>query len=218
MQLRFAPAHALSVTLLALLSTVPFSAAQVRPIEPGTERPMFRRLPAKLHAPRTTLEMATTPLKTWNGSFSYNGKTYRYNMVGTAPSGGASTTVAVEIIPVKVVITSRSGVKTTYNPSHVLSNGNTATANTIASPLFKKISFTSGGVNMGTTQYIDAYQRANFWGTSRATPVTTCCLVGQQFSPSRLSAHRRGTARPGWYLGFQPGWSTSTGLTRNCKA
>jgi hypothetical protein len=129
---------------------------------------MFRSLPAKLHAPTTTFEAASTALPTWNGSFSYNGKTYHYNMVGTAPSSGASTTVAVEIIPVKIVITNRSGVKTTYNPSHVLSNGNTVTANTVASPLFKKISFTVGSVGMGTTQYIDAYQRANFWGTVKS--------------------------------------------------
>src|SRR5581483_2335247 len=99
---------------------------------------------------------------------TYSGKKYTYNMVGTTPSSGTSTTVAVEIIPVKVVITNRQGVKTTYDPSHVLSNGKTVTANTVASPVFKGIAFTSGGVNMGTTQYIDAYQRANFWGTVKS--------------------------------------------------
>jgi hypothetical protein len=166
---------------------------------------MFRRLPAKLHAPRTTLEMATTPLKTWNGSFSYNGKIYRYNMVGTAPSGGASTTVAVEIIPVKVVITSRSGVKTTYNPSHVLSNGNTATANTIASPLFKKISFTSGGVNMGTTQYIDAYQRANFWGTVKSHTGYHLLLGGPTVLAEQTLSPSTRYGKTGVVFGFSAG-------------
>jgi hypothetical protein len=73
--------------------------------------------------------------------------------------------VKVEIIPIKIVITDRSGVKTAFNPAHVLSNGKTVTENTVASPIFKPIHFTSGGESMGTTQYIDAFQRANFWNT-----------------------------------------------------
>jgi hypothetical protein len=40
------------------------------------------------------------------------------------------------------------------------------TNNTIASPVFdSSTTYVQGGVNVGTTQYIDAYQRANFWGT-----------------------------------------------------
>ena len=108
-----------------------------------------------------------TSLQTWNGSFTYSGKNYTYNMVGTAPSTNTSTTVQVYIIPVKIVITARrGGTKTTFDPSHVLSNGNTVTQNTVASPIFDSTTtYTQGGVNVGTTQYEDAYQRANFWGT-----------------------------------------------------
>jgi hypothetical protein len=108
-----------------------------------------------------------TSLQTWNGSFSYGGSNYTYNMVGTAPSTNTSTTVQVYIIPVKIVITARrGGTKTTFDPSHVLSNGNTVTQNTVASPIFDSTTtYTQGGVNVGTTQYEDAYQRANFWGT-----------------------------------------------------
>jgi len=141
------------------------AAGQESEIEPGSERPMFTRLPATLHQPRNIIEATSTPLTTWNGSFTFSGTTYRYNMVGTAPATGVSTTVAVKIIPLKIVITNRSGVKTTFDPSHVLANGRTVTNNTVASPIFSSIPFTSGGVSMGTTQYIDAYQRANFWAT-----------------------------------------------------
>jgi hypothetical protein len=104
-------------------------------------------------------------LQTWNGSFSYNGTNYPYNMVGTAPSSDNSTTVTAYIVPVKIVVTRRR-TKYTFDPSHVLSNGKTVTNNTVASPIFDSTTtYDQGGVDVGTTQYIDAFQRANFWGT-----------------------------------------------------
>lgn len=133
-----------------------------------------------------------TSLQTWNGSFTYSGKNYTYNMVGTAPSTNTSATVQVYIIPVKVVITARrGGTKTTFDPSHVLSNGNTVTQNTVASPIFDSTTtYTQGGVNVGTTQYEDAYQRANFWGTVKTDTSYHILLGGpiveaeQTLSPS----------------------------------
>jgi hypothetical protein len=107
------------------------------------------------------IEQAATPLQTFNGSFTSSGTTYTYNMVGTAPSTGTSTTVQAFIIPIKLVISSH-----TFDPQTKLSNGNTVVQNTVVSPIFATgVDFTSGGVNMGATQYIDAFQRANFWGT-----------------------------------------------------
>jgi hypothetical protein len=167
MTTRFVPKfQILSLIMLACLLLTGVGTAQESDIVPGSERPMFTRLPATLHQPRNTIEAASTPLKTWNGSFTYQGTTYSYNMVGTQPSANTSTTVQVEIIPIKIVISGHRGVTTTYDPAHVLSNGKTVTANTVASPIFASIPFTSGGTSMGTTQYIDAYQRANFWGTA----------------------------------------------------
>lgn len=155
----------LGAFLLACFTLVPVTAQDLQ-MAPGSERPMFTRFPGKLRSPKNAIEAAaTTPLATWNGSFTFSGKTYNYNMVGTAPSTGASTTVQVKIIPIKIVVTARNGVKTTFDPAHVLSNHNSVTTNTVQSPVFSGIPFTSGGVSMGTTQYTDAYQRANFWGT-----------------------------------------------------
>jgi len=120
-------------------------------------------LPARL---RYDLPVPPASLQTWNGSFSFQGTNYTYNMVGTAPSSNASTTVQVFVIPLKVVITSRRGAKTTFDPAHVLSNNKTVTNNTVTSPIFDATTtYVQGGVNVGTTQYIDAFQRANFWGT-----------------------------------------------------
>ncbi len=106
-------------------------------------------------------QLAATPLQTFNGSFTSSGTTFNYNMVGTAPSTGTSTTVQPFIIPIKLVVGG-----TTFDPQTKLSNGNTVVQNTVVSPIFSSgVDFVSGGVDMGSTQYIDAFQRANFWGT-----------------------------------------------------
>jgi hypothetical protein len=152
----------LSVTVIAFLCVTGI-AAQESQIAPGSERPMFTRLPATLHNPRTVIEAASTPLQTWNGSFSYQGTTYTYNMVGVPPFPSSSATVLTYVIPVKIVLSNGA----TYDPATRLSNGNTVTQNTVASPIFDtSVDFTSDGVDVGKTQYIDAYQQANFWGST----------------------------------------------------
>jgi hypothetical protein len=124
-------------------------------------------LPPRL---RYDLKTPAASLQTWNGSFTFQGTNYPYNMVGTAPSTNSTATVQVYIIPLKVVITRRR-TKTTFDPAHVLSNGKTVTNNTVTSPIFDSTTtYIQGGVNVGTTQYIDAFQRANFWGTVQSNP------------------------------------------------
>jgi len=153
-----------------------------------TPKARYMVLPAHLHP-----DIAPPPasLESWNGSFTYNGTNYSYNMVGAAPSTNTTATIPVYIIPVKIVITSRSGSKTTFDPSHVLSNGNTVTTNTVDSPIFDSTTtYTQGGVDVGTTQYEDAYQRANFWGTVKNNPnshilLSQSVLAEQTLSPSR---------------------------------
>jgi hypothetical protein len=149
----------ISLTVIAFLCLAGFSAAQEAQIVPGSERPMFKVLPPTLHSPRNFIEAAATPLQTWNGSFTSGGTTFAYNMVGVPPFPAGSATIPAVIIPVKIVLSGGA----TFDPAHVLSNGKTVTANTVASPIFQNVAFTSGGQSMGTTQYIDAYQRANFW-------------------------------------------------------
>lgn len=125
-------------------------------------KPMYVMLPGK---PRVDVLLPPAAnLPTWNGSFTYGGHNYTYNMVGTAPSSNTTTTVTTYIIPIKIVITS-GGSHYTYDPQHVLSNGKTVVQNTTGSPVFQNLTYVQGGVNVGTTQYVDAYQRANFWGT-----------------------------------------------------
>jgi hypothetical protein len=125
------------------------------------------------------IQAASTPLTTWNGSFVSGGSTFTFNMVGTAPSTGTSTTVQAFIIPIKLVVGTH-----TFDPQTVLSNGKTVVNNTIASPVFATgVDFTSGGVDMGATQYVDAYQRANFWGTVSAHTGYHVLLGGPTLEP-----------------------------------
>ncbi len=110
------------LAVLACGASVAFAQDELRVSQ--DVKPTFVTLPPRL---RYDVLTPATPLTTWNGSFVFSGTTYNYNMVGTAPSTDTSTTIPVYIIPLKIVITSRRGTKTTFDPSHVLSNGNTVT-------------------------------------------------------------------------------------------
>ena len=152
---------------VALLACVCMSAfaqddAPEMQVNLNAAKPMYTVLPARL---RADVPIPAASLQSWNGSFTYNGTNYTYNMVGTAPSTNTATTIPVYIVPIKIVITYRRK-QYTYDPAHVLSNGKTVTNNTIASPVFDSTTtYTQGGVNVGKTQYTDAFQRANFWST-----------------------------------------------------
>ncbi|SRR5579871_1408207 len=165
-------------------------------------RPMYAVVPAHLSA---GIAPPPASLQSWNGSFTYGGTNYTYNMVGTAPSSNTSTTVTTYVIPVKIVITNRNGSKTTFDPSHVLSNGNTVTTNTTTSPIFDSTTtYVQGGVNVGTTQYIDAFQRANFWGTVKSAP-NYHLLLGQTVLAEQTLSPSRSYGKTGSPFGFTAG-------------
>jgi len=83
-------ARRLSTALALLVGASGIAFAQDAQIEPGSERPMYAIVKHGLQQPQNQAQSrilaASTPLQTWNGSFSYAGKTYSYNMVGTKPS------------------------------------------------------------------------------------------------------------------------------------
>jgi hypothetical protein len=122
----------------------------------GVPVPRFVTLPPT----NTGWKPLSSSLPTWNFAFTYKGIANDPVIVGADPSGNATTTVPVFIIP---IILKEAG--DTFSPKTVQSNGKTALVNTTASPLFKDLTFTEGGTNLGDTQYIDAYQRADFWST-----------------------------------------------------
>jgi hypothetical protein len=101
-------------------------------------------------------------LATWNGSFPYNGHTYNYTMVGANPANSnTTTTIPVAVIPLKIVIGSD-----TFGVFTKLPNGQRVMKNFLQSPLFQNnVDFVQGGTDLGKTQYIDAFQRGNFWSS-----------------------------------------------------
>ena len=111
--------------------------------------------------------LAAANIPMWRGSFAFQGTTYTFVMIGTNPaSGSATTSVPVVIIPLKFNFT--GGVSLSAETT-VCNDTETALQRTQNSPIIKSASFSPGGTNVGTTQYIDAFQRANFWSSVSTT-------------------------------------------------
>jgi hypothetical protein len=108
---------------------------------------------------------ATAQLKTYTAKVTGLGKTYSYEMVGTNPEAhsalGNSTTITALLVP--LVVKFAGGLS--WNPTAVDScdPGATPLARTRKSPLFVNRAWTFGGTPVGTGQYIDAFERAEFW-------------------------------------------------------
>jgi hypothetical protein len=107
-------------------------------------------------------------LQTWTGSFTYKGTKFPYTMIGTDPAkGSATTTLDMVIIPLIVKVPGQ-----TFDPTKPIQKAcgtGTAEKLTEQSPIFSnKVNYTQGGTNVGTTQYEDAIQRAEFWSTVKA--------------------------------------------------
>ncbi len=78
-----------------------------------------------------------------------------FNIVGADPSQGASTTtIPTVIVPLKFIFPGTGGP--TLDGSNVV----TQIQN---SPIFQNADYKAGSVDLGTTQYGDALQRAEFW-------------------------------------------------------
>jgi hypothetical protein len=105
---------------------------------------------------------AGTGLPSWTGSFKHGGKTYKYVMVGTDPGKGAvKTAVPVFIVPLKLTFLDSGTIFDASSPMIGLKQS--AVQAVEASPIISKAKFVAGTVDVGTTQYVDAFQRGNFW-------------------------------------------------------
>lgn len=106
-------------------------------------------------------------LTQWNGSFTdLTHQKITFTMIGTDPSKtDVTTTVKVDIIPVKMVYGPSNGNRT-FDPTKTKAfHGMTTIQMVMASPILNaNVDFKQGGTDLGKTQYIDAFQRGNFWG------------------------------------------------------
>ena len=103
---------------------------------------------------------------TWTFKWSYKGVAYNAIFVGKPPATGATTTIPVYIIPIKLTYGT-----TTTDPTAVDASGNSPVTNTLNSPIFNAgIDWKQGTTDVGNTQFEDAFQRANLWGVVKAHP------------------------------------------------
>src|SRR5271165_1436233 len=158
----------MALTLLTVFCLSAFVFAQT---DNEKVTPRFVVIPAKPALPGTP-EPAST-LQEWNGSFTYNNNQYNFVMVGNDPSTNQGALIPTIIIPVKIVL---SGGQT-FDP---ISGGPfSALARTLTSPIFDHTTdYTQGGVDLGHTQYIDAFQRGNFWSIVQNNPNSHLLLGG----------------------------------------
>jgi hypothetical protein len=154
----------LGVALAALLLLVGAFAEQ-RGAYPRDEfMPRFVVLPPAhsvdaAHAEADALNGAALP--TWRGWFRYNSVNYGYTMLGNkVVEGAGTTTIDVILIPLRLTFADGTILDATQN---VCGGSQSALTLSENSPLFQNMTWTPGGTNVGTTQYVDAYQRANFW-------------------------------------------------------
>jgi len=133
----------------------------------GQARAMFTRLPD--HGPLSNAkQIPAGTLAQWSSSFVDKlGSTVTFKMVGANPaSSNVATHIPVVLIPVKFVYGASNG-NMTFDPKAKHSSGFGAKSVIKAlkgSPIFDDgTDFQSGAVDCGTGQYIDVYQRCNFW-------------------------------------------------------
>ncbi|HZQ22367.1 MAG TPA: hypothetical protein VFA89_06165 [Terriglobales bacterium] len=100
-------------------------------------------------------------LPTWSGAFRIGLVNYHYTMLGSDPAlGSATTLITAVLIPLKMIFSDGTILDAT---APVFGETRSSTRLVQVSPLFQQTNFSPGGTNVGTTEYIDAFQRANFW-------------------------------------------------------
>jgi hypothetical protein len=181
-------------TLLLLLATVvlciaaPAGFGQAPPARPQGYYTVVPLRGVTFDAVRISAASATTvPMWDYTITSPVDGLPYSGMMVGRSPffHGARTTNVPAVIVPVKIVMPD-GGVFDPTAADPTCSPSGTALALVQASPVLQSASFTLGGTNVGTTQYSDAFQRANFWTNVSVTgdryhtmlnPVTTLGVV-----------------------------------------
>lgn len=114
---------------------------------------------------------ATIPL--WSKAIKVGTKTYTYQMVGKNPTikqAVPSTPVKTILIPVKLTFTAFGNfVRDPTVADPACSPKGSALTLTQASPVLKPINLTVGGTALGHGQYVDLFQRAEFWNYTKPT-------------------------------------------------
>jgi hypothetical protein len=109
---------------------------------------------------------ATLPTWRYNVTSSRDGNSYSGVMVGTDPSVNQLTGVPTVVVPL-IFHMPDGGVFDPTVPDACAGNGSMSDLQLVqGSPIVQNSDFNIGGTDVGSTQYVDAFQRANFWTAS----------------------------------------------------
>jgi hypothetical protein len=165
------------VAVLAILSTpldaqVRFSDhlhAQAAPASPASQKEEIRQKVAngnfKFTHARAANKRGPPPdtssllLPHWDSSFKVEGVVYPFSVIGSDPSANQTTTIPTVIVSWRLQFADGTAIDANSD----LIDGATALDQMLASPIFHNAPFSSGPTSLGTTQWGDAYLRANFW-------------------------------------------------------
>jgi hypothetical protein len=112
------------------------------------------RLSASTNAAAHAGSAQIVSLPNFTGSFSYQGQSYSYTMVGRAPAANQTTTIPTSYLPLSL-----------YFDDYFDQNGNAITidATTLTNEITRSPLFENAEYATGTTQFVDAQMRAEFW-------------------------------------------------------
>lgn len=162
-------AFAASVAVVLVLALAPAVIAAEPFAEGGIDGLTIPRGPQgtntfSLAPPNAAIPRDPITVPFWVGSYQYNGQGYAALMVGTDPAqGSATTTVPVVIVPMRMVFARDGSVLEYPGMGQELAN----------SPFFTSVPYVTG-----TTQYLDAYRRADFWTQVATTSPDYHTLLG----------------------------------------
>jgi hypothetical protein len=180
------PRFALVVCALVLTSSAFGQDDNPLPISPSTPLHTIHAYP---YMYRDT-DQVPAPVALTIPNYSYSvvspvdGKTYNGQIVGANPTTRPAhpTVVPTVIVPVRLVFKYSSTVSYIFDPTVTdpgcIGSGRTALGLTEQSPLFNDVTYKLGSTTVGNTQYIDAFQRANFWKDVSATGANYHTLLG----------------------------------------
>ena len=191
----------ISIRALAVVVTLAVIAGSAMGQQSGDTLPAVPRFERLIRANVDRTSPAGT-LATWTYDWTYSGTgdSYSAAVIGADPTTDVTTTIPVYLIPVSLRVGGEEG--TTFSPETLQSNGKSALTNTKDSPLLKDLTFDEAGTDLGNTQYIDAYQRANFWSSASTNTKWHTILGAPTVLPLQLIKVPAGYGRVGVEFGI----------------
>jgi len=146
-----------------------FAQEKQLPAQPRRYKPRSAVFPlknAKALLPQIMTQSAigsTVPLWSYSLVSPFDNKSYSGQMVGRSPlfHGQRTTTVKTYLVPV-ILTFADTGI--VFDPTtNDACLGSSVLSTVQNSPIFQTTDYIMNGVDVGSAQYIDAFQRANFW-------------------------------------------------------